>query len=79
MKLAYRVVVPKDHGEYVQNNAAEALGKMGDTSKVPIVMEMLKDKDARVQRNAGVALRGMIGENFGRDYAAWKDWWDSNR
>lgn len=69
----------QDHGEYVQNNAAEALGKMEDTSKVPIVMEMLKDRDARVRWNAAVALKGMTGRNFGDDYVAWKDWRNSSR
>jgi hypothetical protein len=39
----------------------------------------LKDESHGVRKNAAYCLKKRTGQNFGQDYAAWRQWWQTNR
>ncbi len=57
----------------------EALAAMRAKPIVPILLELLRDDDARVVRSAGRGLVDATGRSFGADLPAWESWWASHR
>ncbi|MFT5429858.1 MAG: HEAT repeat protein [Myxococcota bacterium] len=48
-----------------------------DKSLVPPVIELLRDADGVVLRDAVRSLQRMTGREYGADYHLWRGWWDS--
>ena len=48
-------------------------------SSYPSVDQLLDDEDFQAAISAAVALTMMTGEDFGRDPAKWRAWWEENR
>ena len=57
----------------------EALAGMRAKPIVPILLELLRDDDARVVRTAHRGLVDATGRAFGDDLAAWESWWATRR
>ncbi|HLX62282.1 MAG TPA: HEAT repeat domain-containing protein [Planctomycetota bacterium] len=57
--------------------ACYALGAMGEERAVPVLIELLSDKD--LQRAAQQALRVLTKQEFGNDAEKWKAWWKASR
>jgi hypothetical protein len=57
----------------------EALAGMRAKPIVPILLELLRDDDARVVRTANRGLVDATGRSFGADLAAWEGWWATHR
>jgi hypothetical protein len=57
----------------------EALAGMRAKPIVPILLELLRDEDARVVRTANRGLVDATGRSFGADLAAWEGWWATHR
>ena len=53
-----------------------ALGILGDASLVPELVPLTYHYNMNTRLEAQVALVRLTGENFGRDVAAWKAWWE---
>lgn len=56
-----KIAFLKYRDDYARLNAAEALGKIGDTAAVPALIEALQDSNSIVSREAALAL-GIIGD-----------------
>jgi hypothetical protein len=56
--------------------ACRALGLLGDTSVVPELVHLTYHYNLNTRFNAQISLVQLTGQNFGRDVAAWKRWWD---
>jgi HEAT repeat protein len=54
-----------------------ALGDIGDEEAVGPLIEALNDEWAQVRRAALVSLKLITDEDFGEDYGAWKEWYDT--
>jgi hypothetical protein len=57
----------------------EALAGMRAKPIVPILLELLRDDDARVVRTANRGLVDATGRSFGSDLPAWESWWATHR
>jgi hypothetical protein len=57
----------------------EALAGMRAKPIVPILLELLRDDDARVVRTASRGLVDATGRSFGADLPAWESWWAAHR
>ncbi len=57
----------------------EALAGMRAKPIVPILLELLRDDDARVVRTANRGLVEATGRSFGSDLVAWEGWWAAHR
>lgn len=57
----------------------EALAGMRAKPIVPILLELLRDEDARVVRTAHRGLVEATGRAFGDDLPAWEAWWSTRR
>lgn len=57
----------------------EALAGMRAKPIVPILLELLRDDDARVVRTAHRGLVDATGRAFGDDLPAWETWWSTRR
>ncbi len=53
--------------------ACHALGALGDERAVPILIELLTDKE--LQQQAAQALEALTKQKFGNDSEKWKAWW----
>ncbi len=67
----------KDFGK--RWNAVWALAQIKEDEALGPLIEALKDDDGMVRRSAASALKGITGENFRRDYDAWKEWHEKNK
>jgi hypothetical protein len=56
--------------------AVRALGILGDRSLVPELVPLTYHYNMNTRLWAQVALVRLTGENFGRDTATWKAWWE---
>ncbi len=65
-------------GNEVRMWAVIGLGKIGDRSSVPVLIEMLDDKDKKVGKRAASALQKITKQNFGVQKNAWRVWWDGH-
>jgi len=65
----------------VRSHAAEALGKIGPGAReaVAALVETLGDEWSTVRVAAAGALRGVTGQDFGEDAAAWQRWEHEHR
>ncbi|MEZ6017209.1 MAG: HEAT repeat domain-containing protein [Planctomycetota bacterium] len=85
-------VVPmlKDPNLWVRMVAAEVLGKVGDVSSVPALIDALEDERTAVREHALFALQALTHETLRFDANAsesertkrvreWRDWWGKNR
>ncbi|HHT9120077.1 MAG TPA: HEAT repeat domain-containing protein [Candidatus Hypogeohydataceae bacterium YC41] len=67
----------KDGDSHVRQNAAEALGRIKDTSAVEPLIAALKQDYLRA--SAAWALWMITGEDFGEDSKKWQEWWEKNK
>ena len=56
--------------------AIRALGILGDQSLVPELVPLTYHYNQNTRFWAQISLVRLTGENFGRDVAAWKTWWE---
>ena len=61
-------------GSSPAKQAAKTLVKIGRPSIEPLI-KALRSKDDRVLDNGSWALKEITGEDFGRDFSKWQDWW----
>jgi HEAT repeat protein len=66
--------VEKDNADRCE--AARALGILGDRSLVPELVPLTYHYNMNTRLWAQISLVRLTGENFGRDVAAWKAWWE---
>ncbi|GEM_PF-2683341 len=52
----------------------DALGKSGEKTACPSLVEALRDSDVAVRRSAGAALGALTGQSFGTDAEKWSAW-----
>ncbi|MCB9832459.1 MAG: HEAT repeat domain-containing protein [Planctomycetes bacterium] len=76
--------------EVVRFEAAAGLLNHGDTTAVPVLIEFLDSQDRRFRYKSIEALRKVLGQDFGYEFAApaeirnvsisrWRDWWASEK
>jgi HEAT repeat protein len=53
--------------------ACYALGTLGDERAIPVLIDLLADKDLRA--SAGQAMEVLAKQKFGEDAEKWKAWW----
>jgi HEAT repeat protein len=58
------------------NSACYALGALGDPRAVPVLIELLTDKD--LQQSALQALEALTKQKLGNDPEKWKAWWKAH-
>jgi beta-lactamase regulating signal transducer with metallopeptidase domain len=63
----------KDNGD--REAACRALGIIGDLSVVPDLVHLTYHYNRDTRFSAQISLVRLTGENFGRDVAAWRQWW----
>jgi hypothetical protein len=56
--------------------AVRALGILGDPSVVPELVHLTYHYNLNTRLWAQISLVRLTGENFGRDVAAWRQWWE---
>jgi hypothetical protein len=56
--------------------ACRALGILGDLSVVPDLVQLTYHYNRDTRFWAQISLVRLTGENFGRDVAAWRQWWE---
>jgi hypothetical protein len=56
--------------------ACRALGIVGDLSVVPELVPLTYHYNRDTRLWAQISLVRLTGENFGRDVAAWREWWE---
>ena len=69
----------QDENSYVRMTAARSLGMIEDPRVIPPLLLALKDDSHGVKKNAALALKIRTGQDFGKDYEAWRRWWDQNK
>jgi tRNA A-37 threonylcarbamoyl transferase component Bud32 len=57
--------------------ATRALGILGDRESVPQLVHLLYHSNAEVRWWAQIVLVQLTGRNFGEDWKAWGNWWNS--
>ncbi len=57
--------------------AVRALGMMGDKSAVPEMIHLLYHRNLDTRWWAQISLVDLTGQNFGKDWNAWGNWWNS--
>ncbi|MBL7041684.1 MAG: FAD-dependent oxidoreductase [Pirellulaceae bacterium] len=62
----------------VRTNAARALARLGDTSGVPVLIELLGANQSLARDYAQRLLKEITGQNFGKDRQRWQAWWDEH-
>lgn len=69
-----------DDSALMHHDAIGVLGRQGDLHVVDVVLEHLEGCDDRSERLVAFdALRRLTGMKFGRDAAAWRNWWTNHR
>jgi hypothetical protein len=64
----------KDNAD--RSEACRALGIIGDLSAVPDLVHLTYHYNRDTRFWAQISLVRLTGENFGRDVAAWRQWWE---
>jgi HEAT repeat protein len=59
--------------------AARSLGMIEDPRVIPPLIQSLKDDSHGVKKNAELSLKIRTGQDFGKDYEAWRRWWEQNK
>lgn len=62
---------------YPAEDAAYALGAMGDPEAIPFLIQSMDDAD--IQTSVTQSLSSLTGEQFGKDTTRWKNWWNATR
>jgi HEAT repeat protein len=57
--------------------AVRALGLLGDRQSVPEMIHLLYHYNSNTREWAQISLVRVTGQNFGDDWRAWGDWWNS--
>jgi hypothetical protein len=65
----------KEKDDADRQAACRALGILGDLSVVPDLVSLTYHYDRDTRFWAQISLVRLSGENFGRDVAAWRQWW----
>lgn len=58
-------------------DACYALGALGEERAIPVLIELLNDKD--VQTAASQSLKVLTKQDFGSDAEKWKEWWKTHK
>ncbi len=66
--------IEKDNSDRCE--AVRALGIIGEQNVVPELVHLSYHYNANTRLWAQISLVRLTGENFGRDVAAWKSWWE---
>ncbi len=66
----------RDESANVRLAAAKLLGRLGDRSAIVALIEAVGDTEYRVSSAAAVALQQITQQDFGRDKAKWKTWYE---
>jgi beta-lactamase regulating signal transducer with metallopeptidase domain len=66
----------KEKDNWDREVACRALGMLGDRSVVPELVHLTYHFNWNTRQWAQISLVRLTGENFGRDVAAWKEWWE---
>ena len=66
----------KEKNNWDRHTATRALGMLGDSSVVPELVSLTYHYNWNVRQWAQIALVRFTGQNFGRDVAAWRQWWE---
>jgi len=69
----------KDENSYVRMTAARSLGMINDPRVIAPLIQALRDESHGVQKNALLSLKERTGQDFGKDYEAWRRWWEQNK
>jgi len=62
----------------VRTNAARALARLGDTSGIPMLIELLGADQSLARDYAQPLLEEITGQHFGKDRKRWQAWWDEH-
>jgi ribulose 1,5-bisphosphate synthetase/thiazole synthase len=62
----------------VRTNAARALARLGDTSGVPMLIELLGASQSLTRDYAQRLLEEITGQHFGKDRQRWQAWWNEH-
>jgi len=62
----------------VRTNAARALARLGDTSGVPMLIELLGADQSLARDYAQRLLEEITGQHFGKDRRRWLTWWNEH-
>lgn len=66
----------KEKNNWDRHTATRALGLLGDKSVVPELVHLTYHFNWNTRQCARISLVRLTGQNFGRDVAAWKKWWE---
>ncbi len=66
----------KEKNNWDRHTATRALAMLGDPSVVPELVQLTYHYNWNVRQWAQIALVRLTGQNFGRDVAAWRQWWE---
>jgi hypothetical protein len=68
-----------DENSYVRMTAARSLGMFSDPRVIDPLIQALRDESHGLQKNAILSLKERTGQDFGKDYEAWRRWWEQNK
>jgi len=76
---ALMIAVIEDPDNFVREECAASLGAIRDSKALPALIEALKDDYKDIQLKAASSLKEMTGQDFGKDYEKWLNWYASNK
>ena len=68
-----------DNNGYVRAMAAWALGRIRDRRAIEPLIDGITDESSDVRKRAPLALKEITGQDFGKDPAKWREWWEKNK
>jgi HEAT repeat protein len=68
-----------DNNGYVRAMAAWALGQIGDRRAIEPLIDGITTESSDVRKRAPLALKEITGQDFGKDSAKWREWWEKNK
>jgi HEAT repeat protein len=68
-----------DDNGYVRAMAAWALGQIKDRRAIEPLIDGITDESSDVRKRSPQALKQITGQDFGKDQAKWREWWEKNR
>jgi HEAT repeat protein len=77
--LAPLIEAIKDRSCRIRVHAIITLGDLGSKRAVKPLIDALRDEDREIRDIASFALEKITGQDFGRDYKKWRDWWEKNK
>jgi hypothetical protein len=73
--VAQALVLLQHRDPYIWFNAARYLGAMRRSEAVPYLIKGLRHYAWRAHGECATHLAALTGQNFGKDYQKWHDWW----